>query len=150
MASAGGGTINLAATGTANYALELPASSPDAHTAFRRTFKKLTHFAHANSLNSLQRFEEARSLLRKTMPVARRVLGDSNEITIRTRWVYAATLCNVTGATLDDRREAVATLEETVRTARRVLGGEHPLTVDIDASRRYLHECLRAREASRA
>ncbi len=45
MASAGGGTINLAATGTANYALELPASSPDAHTAFRRTFKKLTHFA---------------------------------------------------------------------------------------------------------
>ena len=38
MASAGGGTINLAATGTANYALELPASSPDAHTAFRRTF----------------------------------------------------------------------------------------------------------------
>ena len=34
-----------AATGTANYALELPASSPDAHTAFRRTFKKLTHFA---------------------------------------------------------------------------------------------------------
>lgn len=45
MASSGGGTVNLAATGTANYALELPASSPDAHTAFRRTFKKLTHFA---------------------------------------------------------------------------------------------------------
>lgn len=45
MASSGGGSVSLSATGTANYALELPASSPDAHTAFRRTFKKLTHFA---------------------------------------------------------------------------------------------------------
>jgi len=41
----GGAAVTLSATGTANAALELPASSPDAHTAFRRTFRKLTHFA---------------------------------------------------------------------------------------------------------
>ena len=64
----------------------------------------------------------------KTMPVARRVLGDNHEVTLRVKLTYALALYNDTGATLDDLREAVTTLEETARTARRVLGGTHPFT----------------------
>ncbi len=44
---------------------------------------------YAESLRDLQRFEEAKSLLRKIMPVARRFLGESNVITIRMRSNYA-------------------------------------------------------------
>ena len=83
---------------------------------------------YASSLNGLQRFEEAKPLLRKFMPVARRVLGDSHDNTFKIRWYYARALYRDPGATLDDLREAVTTLEETARTARRVLGAAHPTT----------------------
>ena len=63
----------------------------------------------------LERFEEAKALLRKTMPVARRVLGESSETTLKMRWTYAAALYNNTGATLDDLREAATTLEDPER-----------------------------------
>ena len=66
---------------------------------------------YAISLNDLRRFEETRSLLRKTTPVAQRVLGKCNDITLRMRWIYTATLCE-DGATLDELHEAVATFEE--------------------------------------
>ena len=33
--------------------------------------------------------QEAKSLLRKMMPVARRVLGDVRDLTLRMRWIYA-------------------------------------------------------------
>ena len=101
---------------------------------------------YAFSLLDLQRFEEARSLLRKMIPVARRTLGESKRLTLLLRWNYAKTLCLDTGATFDDIREAVTTLEETERTARRVLGGAHPLTVDIEGNLRNARIMLRARE----
>ena len=101
---------------------------------------------YASSLLELQRFEEARTLLRKTIPVARRVLGDSNDITLRLRWTYGQALCRDDAATLDDLREGVTTLEETERTARRVLGGAHPLTKEIEDELRYARAALRARE----
>jgi len=99
------------------------------------------------ALNDLKRFEEAKALLRKTMPVARRVLGESHELTLRVRTNYAQTLYKVDGATLDDLREAVTTLEETDRIARRVLGGVHPYTKEIEAYLRYVREVLCACEA---
>jgi len=102
---------------------------------------------HVNLLNDLKRFEEAKALLRKTMPVARRVLGESHELTLRVRTNYAQTLYKVDGATLDDLREAVTTLEETDRIARRVLGGVHPYTKEIEAYLRYVREVLCACEA---
>jgi len=74
------------------------------------------------------RLREARALLRKTLPVARRVLGEDHEATLRMRMVYALALCGYIGATPDDFREAVTTLEETARIARRVLGAAHPIT----------------------
>ena len=62
------------------------------------------------------------------MPVARRVLGESHETTLKMRTVYARALFLDAGATLEDLREAVTTLEDVERTARRVLGGAHPHT----------------------
>ena len=100
---------------------------------------------YADSLRRQRRFKEAKSLLRKTMPVARRVLGDNAEDTLKIRWIYAQTLCLDAGATLDDLREAVTTLEDTVRIARRVLGGAHPLTLRIESNLRTARAALRAR-----
>ena len=99
---------------------------------------------YAMNLLDLQRFEEANALLRKVMPVARRVLGDNNQTTLHMRWNYAKALCRATGATLDDVREAVATLEGTERTARRVLGGAHPLTGAMEKSLKTVRSKLAA------
>ena len=92
---------------------------------------------YAGTLRDLRRYGEAKALLRKMMPVARRVLGDSNETTLRMRWGYAEALYKDNGATLDDVREAVTTLEDAERTARRVFGGAHPLTVDFGVVLRH-------------
>ena len=64
--------------------------------------------------------------------MARRVLGENDELTIKMRWNYAAALYRTDGATLDDLREAATTLEEIERTGRRVLGGAHPLVGTIE------------------
>ena len=101
---------------------------------------------YTSVLLPLRRFEEAKSLLRKTMPVARRVLGESNDVMLRLRWNYADALYKDDDATLAGLREAVSTLEDAERTARRVLGGAHPLTVGIEKSLRNAQAALRARE----
>ena len=90
-----------------------------------RTFIAANNYA--STLANARRYKEARSLLRKTIPVARRVLGESRELTLRMRDIYATALHLNTDATLDDLREAVNELEETERIARRVFGGTHPL-----------------------
>ena len=101
---------------------------------------------YATSLLGLKRFEEAKTLYRKTMPVARRVFGGNHAFTLKVRWGYAETLYKDPDATLDNLREAVATLEETERTARRVLGGAHPATEGIEFHLREARAALRARE----
>ena len=100
----------------------------------------------AFNLLVLQNFEEAKSLLRKTVPVARRVLGESADTTLRLRWTYADALYSDPAATLDDHSEAVRTLEETAPAARRVLGGAHPVTTGIEGALRDAQAALRARE----
>ena len=109
-----------------------------------------TDFGAANNyaalLAELNRFEEAKSLLREMMPVARRVLSKSHELPLRMRSVYAYSLYEDPAATLDDLREAVTTLEETVRIAQRVLGGSHPLTGKIDLRLRDARAALTARD----
>ena len=102
---------------------------------------------YAVSLKSLERFEEAKSLLRKEIPVARRVLGENQGLTLDMVWAYASALCNDTDATLDDFREAVTTLEEAERAKRRVLGGDHPVTMLIEKDLQTARATLRAREA---
>ena len=86
---------------------------------------------YAAALVNLERFEEAKSLLRKAIPVARRISGDGDENTLSMRWSYAEALYKDDGATLDDLRETVTTLEDMQRNARRVLGGTHPMTAGI-------------------
>ena len=103
---------------------------------------------YASTLNDLERFAEARSLFGKVIPVARRVLGDSHDITLRMRSNYARALYVDPGATLDHLREAVTTLEETDLTARRVLGGAHPVTMGIESDLRNTRAALGAREES--
>ena len=100
---------------------------------------------HASSLIALERFEEARSLLRKTLPVVRRVLGESNDMAIIIRWNYARALYEDPAATHGDLHEAVNTLEETERTARRMLGGAHPTTAAIEGNLRASRDALYAR-----
>ena len=102
------------------------------------------------SLVTLERYEEAKSLLRRTVPVARRVLGEGHELTLTMRSLYVQTLCRDPNATLDDLREALTTLEDTAPTARRVLGGAHPLTVDVESNLREARAALRARETPSA
>ena len=101
---------------------------------------------YASTLVTLERFEEAKSVLRKTLPVARRGLGGNYELTLRVRWNYAKALYRDDRATLDNLREAVTTLEDTERTARRVFGGTHPTVVDIENDLRMSRVFLRARE----
>ena len=101
-------------------------------------------FNYARSLAGLERVEEAKSLLRRTLPVARRVSRDSSDIPIRMRALYAEVLYNDAAATLDDLREAVTTLEDTEGTARRVLGGAHPLVEAIERHLRRSRAALAA------
>ena len=85
-------------------------------------------------------------MLRKTLPVAQRILGDSHDHTLSMRSIYANALYQDTCATLDDLREAVTTFEETSRIARRVLGGAHPLTKRMEIDLKNSRAVLRARE----
>ncbi len=80
--------------------------------------------------------------MRKMIPVAQRVLGESDVTTIKMRWIYAKALYFYAGATLADLRESVTTLEETERTARRVLGNNHPIVLEIGKDLRNSREAL--------
>jgi len=101
---------------------------------------------YASSLVDLQRFEEAKALMREVMPVARRVLGESDDLTLRMRLAYARALYKDAAASLNDLREAVTTLEDTVRIRRRVLGGSHPTTKGLERNLRDARAALAARE----
>ena len=97
-------------------------------------------------LNRLKRFEEARSVLRKTLPVARRVLGDSNQLTLDMRWTCTVALCNDPDATLDDLREGASTLEDAARGTRRVYGSAHPFAKGFEYHIQKSRAVLAARE----
>ena len=106
----------------------------DGGLAARSAARDICRSHYAAAFGQLRRFEEARSLMRKTIPAAQRVLGDNDRLTLKMRRTYAMALYNDPGATLDDLREAVTTLEDSQRIARRVFGGAHPLTMGIEDS----------------
>lgn len=83
---------------------------------------------------------------RKTLPVARRVLGESCEITIKMLWNYAETLYRDDSVALRDLREAVNTLDDLARTVRKVSGSAHPFVVGTEHHLRKSRAALRARE----
>ena len=96
----------------------------------------------ANCLVSLERFEDAKSLMRKAMPVVRRV----HEYTLKMRSLHAQALYTDDGATLDDTRKAVTTLEDAERISRRVFGGSHPMTTAIEVDLQCARAMLNARQ----
>ena len=105
---------------------------------------------YAASFGALQRFKEAKALMRKIIPVAQRVLGEGDQITLTMRRIYAMALYDDPGATLDDIREAVTSLEDAGRIARRVLGGAHPHTEGFGRNLLEARARLRARETPSA
>ena len=110
------------------------------------TFKAANNYA--DSLNRLERFKEAKALLRKVIPVARRVLGDAHRLSLKMRWIYAEALYEDPDATLDDLREAVTRLEDAKRIARRVFGSSNPIARGIEHDLQNSRAALRAREES--
>ena len=84
--------------------------------------------------------------MRKTMPVAQRVLGKLHEITIKMLWAYVETLYEDDNATLDDLRKAVNTLEDAARDARRVYGSAHPFAEGCEFHLQKSRAVLAARE----
>ena len=126
----------------------------DAYSGFLKLYGKeheetlIAANNHAYSLFDLERLEETRKLLRKTIPVARRVLGESRVLTLRMKWTYARALYRDPGATLDDLREAVATFEDSERIARRVFGSKNPATEVHGEWLQYARAGLRAREVN--
>ena len=127
----------------------------DVYSGYLKLFGEESHKTllsannYAVSLVGLKRFEEAKSLLRKTMPVARRVLGDDDISTLRMRMNYGRALYEDPCATLDDLRKAVTTLEEIEPIVRRVLGGAHPVSEAIETSLRNARAALTARDLAR-
>jgi len=97
-------------------------------------------------LYRLLHFEEAKALLRKTIPATSRVLGEGHRLPLKMKGCYAEAIYRDPAATLEDLREAVTTFEDTERIARRVLGGEHPLTKSFGKSLRNSRAALAARE----
>ena len=104
-------------------------------------------YIYADVLAALIRFEEAKSLFRKTIPVARRILGDSDETTLTMRVNYAATLYS--DGVASELCEAATTLEDVKRIARRVLGGAHPLVARIEKNLLVTRAKLAASEPPR-
>ena len=97
---------------------------------------------YAISLVSLQRFEDAKLVLRKILPVAQRVLGENDILRLRMRKTLATALIAEESATLTDLREAVTTLEDTTRIARRVLGGAQPFVAEVELALRNSRAAL--------
>ena len=75
----------------------------------------------------LRRFEEAKSLLRKTIPVARRVFGgESGRVLSLREDLCRATLAGDSSS--KEKRKALQMLEDTVAALRRLFGLLHPET----------------------
>ena len=90
----------------------------------------------AEYLVAAREFEEAKSLLRKTIPTTLQDLGPNHSNTFNIRGCYARALSEDDSASRDDLVEAVAILEELSQTARRIYGtGPASLVVEENEAR---------------
>ena len=79
---------------------------------------------YAVALLDLERYAEAKSILRKAIPNARRTLGAEHDLTLNFRRIYAECLCR--DGSRDDIAEAVAIYEDVLQRTRRIFGDDHP------------------------
>ena len=97
------------------------------HTRYcNKTCQLIAAINHAGTLLDLKRFEEGKSLLRSTVPVARRVLGENHDLTLSMRLIYASALYENESATVAELSEAVTTLDYVAVSHKRLLGDSHP------------------------
>ena len=97
---------------------------------------------------SFKGFEEAKPMLRKVIPVARRVLGEDHDLTLSLRWIYANTLSMSESATIADLSEAVTTLESVMMSYKRVFGESHPETPKLQNALKSARATLAQAHAS--
>ena len=82
--------------------------------------------------------------MRKSIPVARRVIGDNDKLELKMRWTYAVALYEDAGAKLDDLREAVETLKSIASLWKRVFGEAHPETPKVAVALKDARKVLAA------
>ena len=71
---------------------------------------------------------EAKELLRKVIPLSRRVQGEDHFYTLKMQWTYGDVLSTAPDATREDCLEAEKLLEKVFGRYRRMLGENHPYT----------------------
>jgi tetratricopeptide (TPR) repeat protein len=94
---------------------------------------------YAMNLIELRRFAEARNLLRKIIPVARRVLGNDHELTLSLREDLCRAILD--GEPTDnEKHEALEMLKDTAGAMRRILGPDHPDTLHAQKMLKFYGE----------
>ena len=81
---------------------------------------------YAVVLLSLERHAEAKPILYKAIPNARRTLGAEHDLTLNLRKFYGQFLYEDPSASRADVVEAIEIIEDVQRRARRVFGPDHP------------------------
>ena len=107
----------------------------------QQTLTVASHYAA--TLIRIERFEEAKRVLRQVIPVAQRTLGTVHMCTVSLREDLARAMLQDGNSTLGEKREALRTLEDSLRVMRRVLGTQHPETQRVQRSLhmyREIHE----------
>ena len=97
---------------------------------------------YALGLLQSQRFKDAKIVLRKTIPLARRALGTEHEVTLSMREDLSRVILDG-DSSANEKRKALEMLEDTLGVMRRVLGPEHPET------RRVRNDLVMYREDAR-
>ena len=102
------------------------------------------------SAMNLKRFEEARALAQKIIPVVHRTLGPDHDLTLCIRRNGAEAVYEDPKSTLSDLRRAETTLQDVYRRTRRVFGTSHPETAICEKDVRRLKAILAERNSGGA
>ena len=115
-------------------------AAPLAHTA-PRCVRCQTRYIQAGlnlsvSLTDLKRYEEARSIQRKVIPAALRILGPENDTTLLLLRTNVRSVYSDPKATLADLRQAERSMRDVLQKTRRIYGVSHP---DTETCERFMH-----------
>ena len=80
----------------------------------------------AAELHSLEHHTEAKRILLKVIPNARRTLGAEHDLTLNLREIYGNFLYQDPSASRGDVVDAIEIFEDVQRRVRRVFGPDHP------------------------